>query len=199
MKSVTFNILSIAIVLSMISSSCDFSKKSKENDFYTSNTLDELEVLLTQLNQLDTIDCRNMDEIVSINESMRRILENIRSVEKFDKLAKAYKTHRPNVKFAISEDGTFGVFSWRTKMDCLGNQIKNIALYKTDNGVLTSSLYGTPMIYHRVSSNPMKKGNYLLHANNAIKGYSISNGYLEETSIDLKDASFADNQPFEDE
>ena len=199
MKSVTFNILSIAIVLSMISSSCDFSKKSKENDFYTSNTLDELEVLLTQLNQLDTIDCRNMDEIVSINESMRRILENIRSVEKFDKLAKAYKTHRPNVKFAISEDGTFGVFSWRTKMDCLGNQIKNIALYKTDNGVLTSSLYGTTMIYHRVSSNPMKKGNYLLHANNAVKGYSISNGYLEETPIDLKDASFADNQPFEDE
>jgi hypothetical protein len=84
-------------------------------------------------------------------------------------------------------------------MDCLGNQIKNIALYKTDNGVLTSSLYGTPMIYHRVSSNPMKKGNYLLHSNSTIKGYSISNGYLEETSIDLKDASFADNQPFEDE
>ncbi|WP_421807176.1 hypothetical protein [Flagellimonas sp.] len=199
MKSVTFNIFYIAIVLSMISSSCDFSKKSKENDFYTSNTLDELEVLLTQLNQLDTIGCRNMDEIVSINESMRRIVENIRSAEKFDKLAKAYKTHRPNVKFAASEDGTFGVFSWRTKMDCLGNQIKNIALYKTDNGVLSSSLYGKPMIYHRVSSNPMKKGNYLLHANNTIKGYSISNGYLEETPIDLKDASFADNQPFEDD
>jgi hypothetical protein len=199
MKSITYTFFPIGLILLMMMSSCNFSGKSKEHAFNPSNTLDQLEVLLTQLNELDTTDCANLDEIVSINEKMRRIVENIRSAESFDQLAKTYKTQHSNVKFMVSEDMVFGIFSWRTKMDCLGNQIKNIALYKTDKGILASSLYGTPRIYHKVGSSSFKKGRYILYADNLLKGYSISNGYLEEIQLGPNEASYVKNELFEDE
>ncbi|WP_148261528.1 hypothetical protein [Flagellimonas ruestringensis] len=170
--------------------SCNNSNNMELEQFDAKNTLAQLDNLFIQLNGLDTVDCQNLDEIVTINEKMRGIIENIRSTKKFDDLAAAYNEDEHQIGFVVSEDRQFGVFSWKTKMDCMGHNIKNIALYKSNNKVVASSLYGKPIIYHEITSKNQNNGKtiYLLNGekgqlNATTKAYTITNGNLAESQI----------------
>jgi len=204
MKSNTFPIILMSFSCLMLCLSCGTSNKSKNDHFNGKETLAELDGLLMQLDQFDASDCGNLNEIVTINEKMRRMVENIRSTKAFDSIAKAFDANTNQIDFVVSEDEQFGVFSWQTKMDCLGNSIKNIALYKSDNKVLASSLYGKSMMYHKIKSRKQTEGKtvYLLlgsastnkEPNNVTaKGYKITNGYLAESQIPTSDEAYVNN------
>lgn len=176
--------------------SCNNSNFMEEEQFDAKNTLAQLDNLLIQLNGLDTTDCKNLDEIVTINEKMRKKVESIRSSRKFEDLVAAYDEDEHQIGFVISDDQQFGVFSWETKMDCMGHNIKNIALYKSKSKIVASSLYGKPMIYYGVTSTNQSNGKtvYLLngrfssekgHFNTTTKAYTITNGSLAESKIPL--------------
>mgnify|MGYP006865025993 CR=1 FL=1 len=205
MKSKTFSIILMSFSFTILCLSCGTSNKSQNDHFNGKDALAKLDGLLMQLDQFDASDCGNLDEIVTINEKMRRIVESIRSNKAFDSIAQAFDANTNQIDFVISEDEQFGVFSWHTKMDCLGNSIKNIALYKFENKIQASSLYGESMIYHDIksrnqtddktvyllmgSSSPNKKLN-----DSTMKGYKITNGYLAESqipSIVAKDQQYA--------
>jgi|10_taG_2_1085330.scaffolds.fasta_scaffold13256_3 hypothetical protein len=180
--------------------SCNNSYKSNNTPFHGTATLAEMDTLLTKLQDLDTVDCKNLDKIVVINEKMRRIVENIRFTEEFDKLVKAYQQNEYQITFVFSEDKHIGVFSWNTKMDCLGHSIKNIALFKSNDKLHATSLYGESMIYKEIASR--KKSNnktiYILSGETilrepAINGYTIANEHLVESSIPTIEETYVDN------
>ncbi|MCK0159681.1 hypothetical protein [Allomuricauda sp. F6463D] len=158
-------------------------------------TLAKLDQLMVQLHQMNAPDCEDLDEIVTINEKMRRMIENVRSVTAFDDLVNSFDQNNHKMNFSVSNDGNFGVFSWHSKMDCLGIHIKNIALYKTDGRIVASSLYGEPMAYYKITSMNLNKHKtiYLLKGSSSIKAsdsilktYTITNGDLVESRISLQ-------------
>ena len=184
--------------------SCKPSNKSDNKAFNAEETLAELDGLLSRLHQIDNTDCKNLDEIVTINESMRRIVENVQTNEKFEGLIKSFDKTAHQIGFIFSGDKQFAVFSWQTKMDCLGNSIKNISLYKYEDKVKSSSLYGNPMVYHRIKSNKQdkKKTLYILEGSSSNekdlnditkKGYRITNGYLAEARIQEPEQAYVTN------
>jgi len=184
--------------------SCKPSNKSDNKAFSTEETLAELDGLLSRLHQIDNTDCKNLDEIVTINERMRRIVENVQTNEKFEGLIKSFDKTAHQIGFIFSGDKQFAVFSWQTKMDCLGNSIKNISLYKYEDKVKSSSLYGNPMVYHRIKSNKQdkKKTLYILEGSSSNekdlnditkKGYRITNGYLAEARIQEPEQAYITN------
>jgi len=184
--------------------SCKPSNKSDNKAFNAEETLAELDGLLSRLHQIDNTDCKNLDEIVTINESMRRIVENVQTNEKFEGLIKSFDKTAHQIGFIFSGDKQFAVFSWQTKMDCLGNSIKNISLYKYEDKVKSSSLYGNPMVYHRIKSNKQdkKKTLYILEGSSSNekdlnditkKGYRITNGYLAEARIQEPEQAYITN------
>ncbi|MDF0717364.1 hypothetical protein PY092_14465 [Muricauda sp. 334s03] len=206
MKSKIFSISLMGFSFLILCLGCGTPNKSKNDHFNGKDTLAELDRLLMQLDQMDASDCGNLDEIVTINEKMRRMVENIRSSKAFDSIAKAFDANTNQIDFVVSKDEQFGVFSWYTKMDCLGNSIKNIALYKSDNKVLASSLYGKSMIYHEIKSRKQTEDKtvYLLLGSSSenqdatdstAKGYKITNGYLAESQIPLPDEAYVNNTP----
>ncbi len=178
--------------------SCNVPNNREHNQFNAKDTFFQLDSLLTQINSLDTRDCKNLDAIVTLNEKMRGIVEGIRSPKEFDELVRAFDADKHKIGFLVSEDDLFGVFSWQTKMDCLGHGIKNIAFYKSDDELLASSLYGKPMIYDKITLERLNQNKtiYLLHSGvskqNQIvtKGYSITNGILVESQIPLSEQSY---------
>jgi len=184
--------------------SCKPSNKSDNKAFNAEETLAELDGLLSRLHQIDNTDCKNLDEIVTINERMRRIVENVQTNEKFEGLIKSFDKTAHQIGFIFSGDKQFAVFSWQTKMDCLGNSIKNISLYKYEDKVKSSSLYGNPMVYHRIKSNKQdkKKTLYILEGSSSNekdlnditkKGYRITNGYLAEARIQEPEQAYITN------
>lgn len=184
--------------------SCDFSNKSKSEQLNAQEILAELNDLLLQLHQIDNTDCKNLDEIVTINENMRRMVENVQTTEKFEGLINAFDKKTHQIGFIFSEDEQFAVFSWRTKMDCLGNNIKNIALFKHNGTLKASSLYGNPMVYQYIKSHKMNdnKRVYILAGSSSTdkgsndltqRGYTISNGYLAELQIPEIEQAYVDN------
>jgi len=184
--------------------SCKPSNKSDNKAFNAEETLAELDGLLSRLHQIDNTDCKNLDEIVTINERMRRIVENVQTNEKFEGLIKSFDKTAHQIGFIFSGDKQFAVFSWQTKMDCLGNSIKNISLYKYEDKVKSSSLYGNPMVYHRIKSNKQdkKKTLYILEGSSSNekdlndmtkKGYRITNGYLAEARIQEPEQAYVTN------
>ncbi|WP_127136733.1 hypothetical protein [Flagellimonas oceanensis] len=194
MKSKIFSTILMSYSFLALFLGCGTSNKSQNDHFNGKDALAKLDGVLMQLDQFDASDCSNLDDIVTINEKMRRIVESIRSTNAFDSIVQAFDANTNQIDFVISEDEQFGVFSWRTKMDCLGNNIKNIALYKSDNKVLASSLYGKSMIFHDIKSQKQAEGKtvYLLLGSSSInkvpkdltaKGYKITNGYLTESQI----------------
>lgn len=166
------------------------------------DTIAELDDLLFQLNQIDTSNHKKLDEIVTLNEKMRRLIENIRSTKKFDELLEAYNEDS-HITFTFSEDKNIGVFSWRTKMGFLGNNIKNIMLYKFNDKVIASSLYGESLIYHEIESQVKNNETiYLLRGTSyeeknprhlTSNGYAITNGILEESRIPLPEKAYVNN------
>jgi len=184
--------------------SCNSFNTSENEQFNGANTLTELDNLLLQLYKIDTSNCENLDDIVTINEKMRRLVENIRTNEKFENLINTFDEDTNRIGFVFSDDKQFGVFSWQTKMDCLGNSIKNIALFKSNGGVKVSSLYGEPMVYHNIQATQQDKNRpvYILAGSastekdsNSItkKGYKITNGYLAESQVAEEEQEYVNN------
>jgi len=173
--------------------SCNTSNNTEVKQFDAKGTFAELDHLLIQLHQIDVSDCTNLDEAVSINEKMRGIIEDVRSQKEFDGLVNVFDADKYKISFLVSQDKQFGVFSWMTKMDCLGHHIKNIALYKSNNEIKTSSLYGNPLVYIKITTVELNnKSVYLLSGKESVdkkpsvtKGYTISNGDLVESQIPL--------------
>lgn len=173
---------------------CKNDSKSIADPFNAKETLAQLDSLVIQIEALDNEKCENLDTIVILNEKMRRIIENIRSINKFDDLVNNFDQDRHQIGLTVSEDGKFGVFNWQTKMDCLGIHIKNIALYKSDGRVYASSLYGEPLVCHKITNKTINTGKtvYLLGGSSStnlsdslVKTYTISNGDLVEARIPL--------------
>ncbi|MBO0341096.1 hypothetical protein [Flagellimonas profundi] len=190
----------ICLMLLLYLSGCNSSTKSNKEPFNANATLEQLDTLLGQLQGIDSFDCKNLDEIVTINEDMRRIVENIRSIDEFDRLVEAYQAKEHQITFSFSEDKQIGVFSWHTKMDCLGHIIKNISLYKSNGKVIASSLYGKSLIFNSIGSIQKDNGNvvYLLNGGTtseepAIMGYTITNGYLVESTIPVAEKTYVNN------
>ena len=190
----------ICFMLPLYLTSCNISTKSNKKPFNANATLDQIDTLLAQLQNLDTVDCKNLDEIVTINEDMRGIVENIRTITEFDKLVDTYQNKEHQITFSFSADKQMGVFSWHTKMDCLGHTIKNIALFKYKDKVIASSLYGKSLIFNSIGSIQKDNGNvvYLLNGGTTseeptILGYAITNGYLVESTIPVAEKTYVNN------
>ncbi len=190
----------ICLTLLLCLSSCNISTKSNKKPLDANATLEQIDTLLAQLQDMDTIDCKNLDEIVTINEKMRGIVENIRTVDEFDKLVEAYQSKEHQIVFSFSEDKQMGVFSWHTKMDCLGHTIKNIALFKSVNKVIASSLYGKSLIFNSIDQIQKGNGNvvYLLNGGTTSEepttlGYTITNEYLVEAKIPIAEKTYVNN------
>ncbi len=184
---------SIIVLITIVLASCQNSNsRTKGNNSVDANkTLAKMDQLLFQLDGLDANDCNAIDRIVEVNEKLRREIENLRLVEELDYMVDAHDPNSHEIGLIVSDDGNFALFSWQTKMECLGQSIKNIAVFKSKNQLRISSLYGKPMLYSRISQVKETTGNniYLLHSQktkdtqNIIMGYTISNGILAEAQI----------------
>ncbi|MBO0329793.1 hypothetical protein [[Muricauda] lutisoli] len=190
----------ICLMLLLSLYGCNSSTRSNKNPFNAHATLEQMDKLLAELQDIDTIDCKNLDEIVTINEDMRGIVENIRTIDEFDRLVEAYQAKEHQITFSFSEDKQMGVFSWYTKMDCLGHVIKNIALFKSKDKVTASSLYGKSLIFNSIGSVQKDNGNvvYLLNGDRVseeptILGYTITNGYLVESTMPVAEKTYVNN------
>lgn len=133
------------------------------------------------------------EEVIQVNEDMRRTVESIRSPHLLTKIAEIYAHQKHAFTFTLSEDQKIGVFSWHTKMDATGNRIKNIALYNNGNAIEPTSLYDTPITYEKIHQVKSHKGEdlYILHGHlNSgdshyfrLNAYTLRNGYMEEAPI----------------
>ncbi len=133
------------------------------------------------------------EEVIQINEDMRRTVESIRTPHLLTEMAEIYAHQKHAFTFTLSEDQKIGVFSWHTKMDATGNRIKNIALYDTGNAIEPTSLYDTPITYKKIHQVKSHKGEdlYILHGHlNSgdshyfrLNAYTLRNGYMEEAPI----------------
>lgn len=138
------------------------------------------------------------EDVVQVNENIRRTVENIRSSDLLAEIGKEFASKEHDFSFILSEDKKLGVFSWHTKMNTSGNKIKNIALYSTGDKIEPSSLYDTPIIYDKIHQVESYKGKnlYVLHGHlNSgdghyfrLNAYILKNGYLEEAP------AFPDNE-----
>lgn len=130
------------------------------------------------------------DEVVQLNESIRRTVEDVRTSDLLMEINKVSAKKKHDYTFTLSDDKKLGVFSWRTRMDNTGNRIKNIALYGNGDNLEPSSLYDTPITYDKIYQVESYKGEtlYILHGHLAsgdgryfrMNAYTIKNGYLEE-------------------
>lgn len=130
------------------------------------------------------------EDMVRVNENIRRTIENIRSPRLLAEIEKAYTAKSHKFYFVLSEDKKIGVFSWRTRMDASGNKIKNIAIYQTADKVEPSSLYDIPIIYGKIYQVESYRGEtlYVLHGHDSIgndkyfrlNAYTLKNDNLEE-------------------
>nr|WP_297788601.1 hypothetical protein [uncultured Allomuricauda sp.] len=190
-KTIIFLFMGFSALLQL--PSCNNSNNKQLNQFDAKDTLAELDTLLTQLNSLESEDCNNLDEIVTLNEKIRGIVEGIKSPKEFNELLSVFNGDKHKIGFLVSEDELLGVFSWQTKMDCLGHSIKNIALYISGDKLVASSLYGKPMIYEQIALEKLdsNKTIYLLSTKatkqntTVTKGYTIINGVLMQSEVRL--------------
>lgn len=181
----TILILCLALLLIIMSCQLTTSKSEKfssiksEKELLT--TLDSLFVELNK-NDIDNLEYNSSETMVDINEKIRRVIENINSNELLKALELEYGKKNHSFSFVLSSDGKIGVFSWYTRMDNTGNEIKNIALHQKKNKVVPTSLYGEPIIYNGIYQLKSHKGQtvYLIHGQNKdqINPYQRLNSYI---------------------
>lgn len=150
-----------------------------------------LDSLFTKLEKAYSEANSNSERLVEINEKIRRAIERIDSPKLLDDILSGYDTKKHDFSFILSPDTKVCVFSWYTHMENSGNRIKNIALYHSNDKMVPTSLYGTPVIYSEINQIETYDGEtiYLLQGNDSINqnkfyrlnAYLLKNGYLEET------------------
>ncbi|SDQ72878.1 hypothetical protein [Flagellimonas zhangzhouensis] len=175
-------------------SSCQLnSSKSREllsinNEKELIITLDSLFVELNQI-EIEKFNYTVSENLITINEQIRRIIENVNSKESLKNLELEYRKKSHSFLFVLSPDGKIGVFSWYTRMNNTGNEIKNIALIQKKDKVAPTSLYGEPIMYtdiYQLNTN-LDQSLYLLHgisdtpsdSYQQLNSYILRDGYLE--------------------
>lgn len=130
------------------------------------------------------------EEVVRLNEKIRRTIEGIRPTGHLVEIAESCSEGGHGFSFTLSRDKKLGIFSWHTKMDASGNKIKNMALFDQGGRLAVSSLPSAPIIYDKIHQLKSYKGKvlYILQgSDNTAEGsffrldaYTLRNGQLEE-------------------
>ncbi len=187
-------ILFSCCVLICIMFGCLSNFKKTDKDFSFENEKEliaTLDSLFVELNKIETKnhDYKAIESIVSINEKIRRVIENIQSKEILKALEIEYGKSHHAFTFVISPDRNVGIFSWFTRMDASGNAIKNIALHLSKDKIIPTSLYGEPIMYRKIYQVDSNTGQtmYLVYGNidnpsssfQRLNSYILRDGHLE--------------------
>lgn len=192
-KKITMLGLVCLLVYSMACNSSDYRKAEFKKLQNGKEVVGYLDQLMSKLNsQLENSE-ENMDSIVAINENIRSTIEWITSPALLEEIGESLEKGNHNIRFVLSNDTNFGVFSWDTGLNALGTPLKNIAIYNSGNKLEPTSLYGTPINYNEIHQITMKTGEiiYVLEGSEELKSskrttlysYLIRKGQLEEAFI----------------
>ncbi|GAB5540124.1 MAG: hypothetical protein Salg2KO_22270 [Salibacteraceae bacterium] len=176
----------------MVCIGCQSSDKDSQK---TATPVEQQELLqgkFVHLSWLTNQEESDFDAIVLHNEEIRRDIESIHTLERFEALAQAIKQGSKNCQGLVSPDGRLVIMSWKTGLDRLGYDVKSMALFKYDGKIKVSSLYGNPKIFERIEQIKGTKGraNYILKES-GMEGstsdnyaYRISDCYLDLVPLD---------------
>jgi len=149
-----------------------------------------LDRLFEELSTEDTNSSELSEEVVQLNEKIRRTIENIRPTGQLSEIAESYSKDAHGFSFTLSQDKKLGIFSWHTKMDASGNKIKNMALYDQGDRLEVSSLLSAPIIFEKIHQVESYKGQvlYVLQGKDdtgvgnffRLDAYTLRDGLLEE-------------------
>ncbi|THV58299.1 hypothetical protein EZV76_12580 [Flagellimonas alvinocaridis] len=170
---------------------------NKQNNLKKFNTgkalIYSLDSLFINLSNVPTKAKGSSEAVVHINEEIRKTIESIDAPQLLEELAVEFKSKKHDFTFIVSKDKKVGVFSWDTRMGSSEQSIKNIALYKSGDRVLPTSLYGKPMVYDKVYQIEPVSGNTIYtfhghseamgHPNFRLHAYTLKSGHLEETPV----------------
>lgn len=150
-----------------------------------------LDLLFQELASQEANSSELSEEVVQLNENIRRTIENIRPSGLLAEIGETYTHDGHGFSFTLSKDQKLGIFSWHTKMDASGNKIKNMALYGQGDRLEVSSLFSAPIIYEKIHQVESYKGEvlYLLQGKDdtgegnffRLDAYTLKNGLLEES------------------
>ncbi|MEC7264947.1 MAG: hypothetical protein VXW38_14505 [Bacteroidota bacterium] len=182
----------ILFICSLVLFSTSCTRKSNIREFTNGKEIiTSLDSLFTNLETISSRPSPNSEAIVEINEKIRRTIEHISSQKMLSEIETGYKAKKHPFSFTFSADKKIAVFSWATRLENSGNRIKNIALYQSNDKMVPTSLYGTPIIYNDIHQIETYDGTtlYLLQGQDSLQqkmfyrvnAYLLKNGYLEET------------------
>jgi len=141
------------LLLLQILLNCTFqeSNKNNQNKGFDSGKaiVDHLDHLFDTLSSKKNTDKDFQESVVTLNEAIRQTIEyNITSPQLLKEIQAYFPAKKHDFSFILSNDGNFGVFSWRTqKKEFL---IKNMAFYVNGGSVFPTSLYGNPSVYEHI-------------------------------------------------
>lgn len=163
---------------------CSGSDQSDNNPKNGKEAVATLDRLFLELADLQEDGSGISEEVVKVNETIRRTIENI-PYGQLVELGESYSHGKHGFTLALSEDQKLGIISWHTKMDASGNKIKNMALYDSGNQFEVSSLLGSPIIYEKIYQVETYKGEvlYVLHG----KEHTGSGNYYRLDAYTLRD------------
>ena len=188
---IRFKIITAVAILGLLVG-CQFQDREQEVIISPQAKQELLQGKFVHLSWLINQEESDFDAIVLQNEEIRRDIESIHTQERFEALVQAIRQGSKNCRGLVSPDGRLVIMSWKTGLDRLGYDIKNMALFKYDGKIKVSSLYGNPKIFERIEQIKGTKGraNYILKENGEGKAnpdtyaFRISEGYLDFVSLD---------------
>ncbi|MDC6364784.1 MULTISPECIES: hypothetical protein [Flavobacteriaceae] len=187
----TFPILATMLFSVCLLVQCTKSNQQKEKLSTGNEIVETLDQLFDRLSSIDT---NQVDSIIHIDEQIRKVVEQISSPKLLEEIHQTYKTERHDYTLAYSNDGSLGVFSWKTRLNNGAmSSIKNIALYENDGKLIPTSLYGKPIVYKKIhsQSSAWNKQVYILSGGfvsendtlQRVNSYHITKNGLEEAYI----------------
>ncbi|MEE1963586.1 hypothetical protein V1387_12890 [Allomuricauda taeanensis] len=150
-----------------------------------------LDSLFTELETAST----HPDEfpLIYINEQIRGVIEGIGSPRIVAEIQTKYIAYEHDFSFLLSADRKIALFSWQTHLEKTETRIKNIALYRSNDKMVPTSLYGIPFIYNGIHQIEMDNSDatYLLEGRDSLKNilsyhlhaYLLKNDHIEEAPL----------------
>ena len=174
----------------LIFSNCRNQRKHNNYPKHGQQVIDTLDSLFEQLAVLDSNSIDYSESTVSLNENIRKIVEQISTPKLLAEAYQVYQTNRHNYTLAFSEDSTIGVFSWKTKSkNGPFTSIKNVALFERENRLTPTSLYGESVIYQNIYPTITDRDRqvYILESNTdsvlRLDAYEITKNGMEQANI----------------
>ena len=174
----------------LIFSNCRNQRKHNYYPKHGQQVIDTLDSLFEQLAVLDSNSIDYSESTVSLNENIRKIVEQISTSKLLAEAYQVYQTNRHNYTLAFSEDSTIGVFSWKTKSkNGPFTSIKNVALFERENRLTPTSLYGESVIYQNIYPTIADRDRqvYILESNTdsvlRLDAYEITKNGMEQANI----------------